>query len=1086
MAELLYRIGRFASRRRFVVIGTWLAILAITVGAFLSSGSAPAGEITIPGTETAKVTDHLAATFPDVSGGSGTVVFHTADGTPFTVAQQTAIAGLVAQAAQIDGVTQVVDPFATQTQRDDHTAQIVDGRKQIADAEAALVGGQKKLDDGAAKLVAGQAELDANTAKLVDGQAQLDAATAKLPAAQAKIDAGQAELDKGQAKLDAARRTLADGQAQLNAGKREAKAGQAKLNSARKQLESGQAQLDAGSAQLTNSQAQLDASRQALVAQQAQLDTARAQAITDGTIATVGPQLDAWQAQLDAGLAQVVAGQTELDAGQQQLAAQQKQIDAGLATIAASQKKLNVGNATIAANQRKLDAGRAQLVAGQQDLDAGQAKLDAGQAKLDAGKATIKDKRAEIDAGRQKLIVGQTDIDAGWVTIRENQAELDAAPAKLATESHKLEAGATLLGLADGARLVSEDDTAAVAAVMFDATQTAITPETKDALMAAFTSAPVDGVEVDFSSSIASAMPEVFGSGEAVGLVVAAIVLFVMLGTLIGAGLPIITALLGVGIGVLAAMSLSSVVEMASVTPTLGVMLGLAVGIDYALFIINRHRRQLMDGYAVRESIALATGTSGNAVVFAGSTVIIALLALNVTGIPFLGLMGTVGAACVAIAVLIAITLTPALLSLVGTRVLRGREATHLAAQTGPALAAPATPMATRNAVARVLVAITMLAVVAVPAASMRLSLPVGNSEGAETTQHRAYDIVADKLGDGVNGPLLVVADFPGAPTEAEALDYQVKVASALAGFDDVVAVAPIGTSTDRTVAAFQVLPAEGPTSVSTEQLVGTLRAASPLDGGITLGVAGQATGNIDISQKLADALPLYLALVVGLSLIIMVVVFRSLFVPLVATGGFVLSYFAALGGTVAIFQWGWLGSVFGVATPSPILNFLPTILVGVLFGLAMDYMLFLASGMREAYAHGAPARTAVVLGFRAGRSVVAAAAIIMVAVFGGFIFSDSAIIRPIGFALAFGVLVDAFIVRMLLMPALMHLAGDKAWWLPGWLDRLIPNVDVEGASLERRHPHVAIDQLDRLSGPAEAPVIDGAPRSTTPAGAAG
>ena len=633
---------------------------------------------------------------------------------------------------------------------------------------------------------------------------------------------------------------------------------------------------------------------------------------------------------------------------------------------------------------------------------------------------------------------------------------------------------------------MSEDGSAAVAAVMFDAPQTAVSTETKDALMAAFRATPVDGVDVDFSSSIASGMPEVMGPGEAVGLVVAAIVLFVMLGTLIGAGLPIITALIGVGIGVLGAMSFSGVVEMVSVTPVLGVMLGLAVGIDYALFIVNRHRRQLMDGYAVEESIALATGTSGNAVVFAGSTVIIALLALNVTGIPFLGLMGTVGAACVAIAVLIAVTLTPALLSLVGTRVLRRREAERLAAQTGPAPVQPAAPMATRSAVARVVLAVAVLGVVALPAASMRLSLPVGNSEGADTTQHRAYDIVADKLGDGANGPLLVVADLPGSPTEDEALDYQVQVASALAGFDDVVAVAPIGTSADRTVAAFQVLPAEGPTSVSTERLVADLRAASPLDGGITLGVAGQATGNIDISQKLADALPLYLALVVGLSFVIMVVVFRSLFVPLIATGGFVLSYFAALGGTVAIYQWGWLSPVFGVATPAPILNFLPTILVGVLFGLAMDYMLFLASGMREAYAHGAPARTAVVLGFRAGRSVVAAAAIIMVAVFGGFIFSDSAIIRPIGFALAFGVLVDAFVVRMLLMPALMHLAGDRAWWLPRWLDRLIPNVDVEGAALERQHPHVAADLLDDPPGRVPAPVLDGPGHPPTPAGAAG
>jgi RND superfamily putative drug exporter len=240
---------------------------------------------------------------------------------------------------------------------------------------------------------------------------------------------------------------------------------------------------------------------------------------------------------------------------------------------------------------------------------------------------------------------------------------------------------------------------------------------------------------------------------------------------------------------------------------------------------------------------------------------------------------------------------------------------------------------------------------------------------------------------------------------------------------------------------------------------VTAIRAASPLPGGVTLGVAGTTSAAIDISQKLADALPVYLAVVLGLSLLIMVVVFRSLLVPLVATGGFALSLFAALGGTVAIFQWGWLGGVFGVSDPGPILNFLPTMLAGILFGLAMDYTLFLASGMREAYAHGAPARTAVVLGFKAGRAVVTAAAIIMVSVFGGFVFSESAMIRPIGFALAFGVLVDAFVVRMVILPGVMHLLGDRAWWLPRWLDRLIPNVDVEGASLERKHPHVAGEQ---------------------------
>ena len=264
-------------------------------------------------------------------------------------------------------------------------------------------------------------------------------------------------------------------------------------------------------------------------------------------------------------------------------------------------------------------------------------------------------------------------------------------------------------------------------------------------------------------------------------------------------------------------------------------------------------------------------------------------------------------------------------------------------------------------------------------------------------------------------------------------------------------AVAPIAVSDDNRLAAFQVLPKEGPNSVSTDHLVRDLRALPPVDGDMTLGVAGQTASYIDISQALADVLPLYLVVVVGLSLLIMIMVFRSLLVPLIATGGFILSLFATYGATVAVFQWGWLAAPLGI-TPGPILCFLPIILVGILFGLAMDYQLFLATGMREAYVHGSTARLAVVRGLHAGRSVVIAAGLIMVSVFGGFIFSESTMIRSIGFGLAVGVLVDAFIVRMLLMPALMHLLGRSAWWLPRWLDKIIPNVDVEGAALERRH----------------------------------
>ncbi|MGN6240338.1 MAG: MMPL family transporter [Cellulosimicrobium cellulans] len=863
MAELLYRLGRASARRARTVLAAWLAVLVLAGAAFVAFGGSLASSFSIPGTPTAEVTERLQTALPEASGGSGTVVFVTEDGSAFTPEQEAEISDRLAAAEDVDGVETAVDPFATQAELADQRQQVEDGRTQI---EA----GRTQIEDGRTQLAAGQEQ----------------------------IDAALTQLDQGQTQLDAA----------------------------------------------------------------------RAQAEAAGALDQAAPQLDAQQAELDAG-------------------------------------------------------------------------------------------RAELDAQAAALDKQVTALEDQSTTLEEQSAQLEAS--------------APLLEMASEIRMVSEDGSAAVASVAFTEPNMSIEQQTKDDLVAAFTDDPVEGVQTDFSSDITQGVPQVFGVGEAIGLVVAAIVLVVMLGTLVGAGLPILTALIGVGIGALAAMSLSGVVEMSSVTPVLGLMLGLAVGIDYSLFIVNRHRRQLKQGDEVLESIALANGTSGNAVVFAGATVLIALLALNVTGIPFLGLMGTVGALCVAIAVLIAVTLTPALLSMIGTRILSRRERAALAGAAGaapgetdtaadtassgttaPDGTKPVRPMSTLRAVGTALLAVVALGVIALPALDLRTNLPDGSSEAHDSTQYRAYSTIAEQFGEGTNGPLLVVADLPGEPTEAEALEYQVQVARSLFALDDVVAVAPIGTSADRTVAAFQVIPAEGPTSESTEALVHALRDVEAPDGKASLGVAGSASGNIDISDKLAQALPIYLAVVVGLSLVILVLVFRSIFVPVVATLGFILSYFAALGGVVAIYQWGWLSGVFGVETPGPILNFLPTILVGILFGLAMDYQLFLGSGMREAYAHGAPARVAITQGLRAGRSVVTAAAIIMISVFGGFVFSHSAMIRPIGFALAFGVLVDAFVVRMLLVPALMHLVGDKAWWLPRWLDRILPDVDVEGAALERRHPH--------------------------------
>jgi RND superfamily putative drug exporter len=688
----------------------------------------------------------------------------------------------------------------------------------------------------------------------------------------------------------------------------------------------------------------------------------------------------------------------------------------------------------------------------------------APQAQIDAllgNQAQIVAGQAEIAKQKAALVAGQAKIDAGMLALIDGQKKIDEGTAAIADNTAKVESGTKILAAMKNFRTVSKDGQTATVSVQFNKPAGELSTESIAAVAAIFEEAKIANVQVELSQSLTKTLPSLGGPAEIIGLLSAALVLFVMLGTLVAAGLPVLGALIGVAVSATGALALSSLVEMNSTTPMLGVMLGLAVGIDYSLFILNRHRRQLKAGVEMRESIGLANGTSGNAVVFAGLTVIIALVALNVTGVGFLGLMGSVGAISIVVAVLVAVTFTPAMMSLVGRKVLskkeRGRIGSPLAEHEAVEPKNADRPvLSTKKPWLSILVVAIIMGIAAQPLSALRLGLPDGSSEPVSSTQYKSFKLTEAAFGAGVNGPLVTVATTDHPVSGQEAADLQANIATDLMKLPSVVSVIPAAISKDQTKLLFQIIPTDGPASESTEKLVFAVRdTAEGLNDkyGVDLGVTGAAAAQIDISKKLADALPLYLGAVLLLSMFVLILVFRSL-LPLIASAGFLLTVMATLGSTVAVFQWGWLGAIFDIHDPGPIMSFVPTLIIGVVFGLAMDYQLFLGSGMREAYVHGKSAKDAVNFGMHLSSRVVIAAAIIMITVFGGFAFSDSTTIRPIGFGLAVGVLFDAFLVRLVLIPAIMALIGKAAWWIPKWLDRILPDVDVEGAALEREHLH--------------------------------
>jgi RND superfamily putative drug exporter len=563
---------------------------------------------------------------------------------------------------------------------------------------------------------------------------------------------------------------------------------------------------------------------------------------------------------------------------------------------------------------------------------------------------------------------------------------------------------------------------------------------TTDGIAAAMSAARSSGLAVEASSELAPAADS--SSSSEIGILIALVILLVTFGSLVAAGLSLVTAVLGLGISLEVIHAATALVSLTSIAPTLAILLGLAVGIDYTLFLVNRHRQQLLAGAPdVRASIVLATRTAGSAVFFAALTVIIALAGLAVVRVGFLTQMGLAAAVAVLVAMLVALTLTPALLGLAGPRILGRRTRKRLAAGT---LATPR-PRArkwaefiVRHRIIAVIGSLVVLGALAVPVLSMRLDLPNDGSDPAASTDRKAYDLVADGFGPGANGPLLVLARYSAAPTAAG----EAALAKRLGAVTDVAAVLPSGVRGNDVL--ITLLPGSGPSAPATTQLVQDLRQPALMPG-VTLLVSGQTAVAIDISDHLLHALPLYLGLVAGFAFLLLLVVFRSLLIPLKATISFLLSLGASLGCTVAVYQWGWLGHVFGVGNPGPLLSFLPTIVIGVLFGLSMDYEMFLVSGMHEEHRTGASAPTAVVAGFGHGAKVVTAAALIMIGVFGSGVFGGDPTTGPIAFALAAGVLVDAFVVRLVLVPAIMSLFGKAAWWLPRRLSKVVPSVDLEG-----------------------------------------
>ncbi|MEU9649395.1 MMPL family transporter [Streptomyces sp. NPDC048110] len=610
--------------------------------------------------------------------------------------------------------------------------------------------------------------------------------------------------------------------------------------------------------------------------------------------------------------------------------------------------------------------------------------------------------------------------------------------------------------------LVSENADTAYATVTFDAASQDIDPAQARAVVDTAEAAETDGLQVELGGS-AIALTESGGShlAEAVGVAVAAVVLFLAFGTVAAALLPIATALVSVGTAYAGITLLGHAMTVADFAPMLGTLIGLGVGIDYALFIVTRHRRGLKRGLSVTDAAAEAVATTGRAVVFAGATVCIALLGMLILRLSFLNGVAVAASLTVILTVAASVTLLPALLSYIGPRALNRRERRRLA-EHGPEPEVPTGLAARWSAFVECrpkllgALALVVITVLALPTLGLRLGTSDQGNDPRGTTTRQAYDLLADGFGPGVNGPLTLVTEVRGAEDRL-ALD---NLDATLRTTEGVSSVTPVMYNSGGDAAHLTVVPESAPQSQQTSDLVERLRsevlpraeAGTALD----VHVGGVTAGYDDFADVIVGKLPLFVGVVIGLGCLLLLLAFRSVGIPLKAAAMNVAAVAAAFGVVVAIFQWGWGSELLGLGSAGPIEPFLPVIMVSVLFGLSMDYQVFLVSRMYEEWLETGDNRRAVRVGLAETGRVINSAAVIMISVFLAFVLSGDRVIAMFGIALAAAVALDAFVLRTLLVPALMHLLGRANWWLPRRLDALLPRISIEPPECRAAHERLA------------------------------